>query len=189
MEEYIAIIKLFAGNYAMRGWAYCNGQLLSISQNAATFSLVGTTYGGNGINTFALPDLRGRVAIGATNGSVPGLSQYQLGQISGVENITLQINQMPQHNHTGVLGQIADSSVGNSSLPTGNRLAISPKTGSGPNATTLNTYTNGTSNPTSLAGQNVTIGLSGGGQPVSILQPYLALNYIFCLEGIYPSRN
>ncbi|MET0571613.1 MAG: tail fiber protein [Pedobacter agri] len=194
MDEYIAVIKLFAGNFAMRGWAFCNGQLLSIQQNSAVFALVGTTYGGDGQNTFGLPDLRGRVAIGATFGVPgPGLSQYQLGQKAGTENTTILINHMPPHNHTAILTPIADNSIGNTSSPSGNRLAISPKTGSGPNATTLNTYTSASSNPVTLgtaAGQSaITVGNNGSGLPFSILQPYLALSYIFCLQGIFPSRN
>lgn len=119
-------------------------------------------------------------------GQGPGLSPYMQGQISGVENTTLLIGNMPAHNHTAVL--TADNSAGNNSSPAGNRLASSPKTGSGPNATTLNTYTNASGTPVSMAGQSVTIGVNGGSQPFSILQPYLAINYSIAIQGIFPSR-
>ena len=95
MEAYLATILLWAANFNPRGWAFCTGQLLPISQNAALFSLLGTTYGGNGTTTFALPDFRGRVPVGVGQG--PGLSDYLLGQVSGNENVTMTINQMPQH--------------------------------------------------------------------------------------------
>lgn len=98
MEGYIAQIILFAGTFAPRGWAFCQGQILSISQNTALFSLLGTTYGGNGQTTFALPDLRGRAPIGTGQG--PGLSSISLGQMAGTENVTLLITQLPAHTHT-----------------------------------------------------------------------------------------
>lgn len=199
MDEYIAIIKLFAGNFAMRGYAFCDGRTLGIAQNQAVFALVGTTYGGNGQTTFNLPDLRGRVAIGSTQGvNLPGVGSYQLGQVAGTTNVTILVNNIPAHTHTAVVtpgtpGVIADNSVANTSNPSGNRLAISPKTGSGPNASTLNTYTTASANPVSLgsadAQPTITIGTTGGNQPISVLQPYNVLNYIFCLEGLFPSRN
>lgn len=198
MDEYIAIIKLFAGSYAIRGWAYCDGQILNVAQNQAVYSLLGTTYGGNGTTTFALPDLRGRVAIGSTFGSNTPAGSYTLGQIGGAVNVTMSVNQMPTHTHQAVVTPgtpafIADSSVGNSANPAGNRLAMSPKTGSGPNASTLNTYTTSSANPVSMGSTatqpTVAIGAMGGNQPFSILQPFAVLNYIFCLEGLYPTRN
>src|SRR6478672_10112699 len=97
-EPFLAEIIMFAGNFAPRGWAFCQGQILSIAQNTALFSLLGTTYGGNGQTTFALPDLRGRVPVGTGQG--PGLSNYDLGQVSGSESVTLTVSQMPAHNHT-----------------------------------------------------------------------------------------
>src|SRR6476620_8139642 len=100
MEGYIAESRLFAGNFAPRGWAFCQGQLLSISQNTALFSILGTTYGGNGQTTFGLPDLRGRVPIHSGGSQGPGLSPYDLGEMGGTETNTLTINQMPAHNHT-----------------------------------------------------------------------------------------
>src|SRR5215211_5950019 len=97
MEGYIAEIRLFAGNFAPRGWAFCYGQILSIAQNTALFSLLGTTYGGNGQTTFALPDFRSRVPVGAGTG--PGLANISLGEVSGHETVTLLLNQMPVHTH------------------------------------------------------------------------------------------
>jgi microcystin-dependent protein len=167
-EPFYGEIVLFAGNFAPRGWAFCDGQLLSIAQNTALFSLLGTTYGGNGQTTFALPDLRGRTPIGPRQG--PGLSNRDLGQQVGEENVTLTVNQLPAHNHP-LRG--SDGAV-NSTKPTS---AVPAKGGS---------YS--TANP------NVTMhpqaaGISGGSQPHDNMQPSLGLNYIICIEGIYPSRN
>src|SRR5688572_18111229 len=111
MDEFIAIIKMFGGNFAPRGWALCNGQILSIAQNTALFSLLGTTFGGNGQTTFALPDLRGRVPIHPGQG--PGLSNYSLGQQAGTETVTLTINNMPAHGHPFAVP--ASSAEGNDS--------------------------------------------------------------------------
>ncbi|MDQ1142633.1 phage tail protein [Pedobacter agri] len=187
MDVYLGFIAAFGYTFAPRGWMLCQGQTLPISQNTALFSLLGTTYGGNGQTTFALPDLRGRTLVGMGQG--PGLSNYVQGQIAGVENTTLLIGNMPAHNHTGTLNPIADNSVGNSSSPVGNRLANSPKTGSGPNASTLNTYTSATATPVSMSAQSVIIGPNGGNQPFSIMQPYLAINYSIAVQGLFPSRN
>ncbi|RYD95929.1 MAG: phage tail protein [Sphingobacteriales bacterium] len=191
-ESFMGFIAAFAFNFPPRGWASCSGQLMSIAQNNALFALLGTSYGGNGQTTFGLPDLRGRTLVGTGQG--PGLSSYVTGQLGGGENTTLNINNMPSHNHTAVVNSviIADNSVANTSSPSGNRLATSPKTGSGPNATTLNTYTTATSNPVSLgsaANPTVTIGNNGNNQAFSNMQPYLAINYSIATEGIFPSRN
>jgi microcystin-dependent protein len=182
MEGYIAEIRLFAGNFAPRGWAFCNGQILSIAQNTALFSLLGTTFGGNGQTTFALPDLRGRVAVGPGQG--PGLPAVNLGQVSGEPTHTLIITEMPAHNHTTqVTPRAYDEGFGgggNSSVPTNN--FWSSTNGGGP-------YNN-TSNVAMNAGAvQVTVGIAGGSQPHNNMQPYLGVNYIICMEGIYPSRN
>ena len=166
----IGDIKMFGGNFAPRSWAFCNGQLLSISQNAALFSILGTTYGGNGQTTFALPDLRGRVPIGMGQG--PGLSGYVEGQAGGVENVTLLTSQIPVHNHSlsASSGAATNASPNNgypAVLDAGNGYAATPNT-------TMN------------AGA---IGTAGGNQSHTNVQPYLALNFIICLFGIFPSRN
>jgi microcystin-dependent protein len=171
-EPFIGQITLFAGNFAPRGWAFCNGQLLSIQQNTALFSLLGTTYGGNGQTTFALPDLRGRAPISA--GQAPGLSNYVLGQSGGTETTTLTINQIPAHVHTTVA--VSSPDPGTTTNPANAVLA---------NSGEVPIY--GTSNPQQLAGP--TTGLSGSNQPFSNLSPYLTLNYIIALQGIYPPRD
>lgn len=169
-EPFLAQITLFAGNFAPRGWAFCDGQILPIAQNTALFSILGTTYGGNGQTTFALPDLRGRVPIGPRQG--PGLSFYDLGEVGGVESVTLTNNEMPAHNHAGVNG--ANSGQGTSNRP-GNRF---PARG-GSYADTADTALGGGAGG----------GIAGGSQPHGNRQPYLGLNYIIALEGIFPSRN
>ncbi|MFL6137941.1 MAG: phage tail protein [Frankiaceae bacterium] len=167
-EPFIGEIRLFGFNFAPRGWATCSGQILSIAQNTALFSLLGTMYGGNGQTTFALPDLRGRVAISFGQG--PGLSNYTQGEVSGSENVTLIPQQMPQHNHT-VNATSADASA---NKPGG----AFPSAGGA-----YNTAPDGTT----MAAQM--IGMAGGSQPHENRQPYLVLNYCIALEGIFPSRN
>jgi microcystin-dependent protein len=173
---FIAEIVLFAGNFAPRGWAFCQGQILSIAQNTALFSLLGTTYGGNGTTTFALPDLRGRVPVGTGQG--PGLSPVNLGEVSGEPTHTLIITEMPAHNHQAQAQ--GNSSSGNSSSPAGNTWAAS--------TTRDNLYTNAGAN-SPMAANTVTVGIAGGSQPHNNMQPYVGLNYLIAIEGIYPSRN
>jgi microcystin-dependent protein len=172
MDPLLASILIFAGNFAPRGWAFCNGQVLSISQNTALFSLLGTTYGGNGIQTFGLPDLRGRVPIHYGQG--PGLSNYDLGQMSGTENVTMLLTNMPAHNHL----INANSGAGDTAAPAG---AIPANTGA-----LDREYSTSAANVTMNAQM---VSQTGGSQPFSIMQPYLALNYIIALQGIFPSRN
>ena len=182
MEGYIAEIRLFAGNFAPRGWAFCNGQILSIAQNTALFSLLGTTFGGNGQTTFALPDLRGRVAVGPGQG--PGLPAVNLGQVAGAPTHTLIITEMPAHNHAAQNAIRAyDEGFGgggDSARPINNYWS------SVASGAPYNTTTNTTMNPGAVA---TTVGIAGGSQPHNNMQPYLGVNYIICMEGIYPSRN
>jgi microcystin-dependent protein len=170
---FIGEIRMFGGNFAPRGYALCNGQLLSISQNTALFSLLGTTYGGNGTTNFALPNLQGRVPVHMGTGA--GLSPYVEGQQGGTEAVSLNVNQMPAHNHS--VNSVGNG--GNQAGPVGNLPAVE-STG-----TSLN-YSNA-----AITGQMsaTTIGNAGGNLPVSIVQPYLAINFIIALQGIYPSRN
>jgi microcystin-dependent protein len=172
MEPFIGMIALFGFDFAPRGWAKCDGQLLPIAQNSALFSLLGTMYGGDGRTTFALPDLRGRVAIGTGQG--PGLSPYQTGENGGSQSITLLSSQMPAHTHM----LQATNTSGNSGDPSGHILANSGATDPEYSSAAPNT----TMSPQS-------IGTSGGSQPVPNMQPYLALNYCIALTGIFPSRN
>jgi microcystin-dependent protein len=180
MEGVMAVVTMVAYDFAPKNWAYCNGQILPIAQNQALFSLLGTTYGGNGVNTFALPNLMGRTAVGLGQG--PGLSNYTLGEITGTETTTLTINNLPPHVHNGNItitprgGNSADDStpVGNMPGQAANGYATTP---------TPNTFMQG---PTI---SSTTIGAAGGNQPFSILTPYLVLNYVICMYGIFPSRN
>jgi microcystin-dependent protein len=171
---------MFAGNFAPRGWALCQGQIMSIAQNTALFSLLGTTYGGNGQTTFALPDLRGRTPIGTGQG--PGLSPKVLGEVGGTETVTLIANQMPAHNHT--IG--ASTSPGNIANPNGNTLAVGQVTVGG-GTELVNMYASGT-NPNVLLNVQ-TASIAGGSQPHDNMQPYLGMNFIIALVGIFPSRN
>ncbi|MFD0760828.1 phage tail protein [Lutibacter aestuarii] len=175
MEPFLGQIMMFGGNFAPRGWAFCNGQLLAISQNSALFSILGTTYGGDGRTTFALPDLRGRVPINSGGGSAgPGLSPRPLGQRGGVQDVTLNQTQMPNHSHNG---QIAVStSTGGESNPSGQYIAAH----------------SGAFSEESSSGSNLnglTIGATGSNQPHTNMQPYLAINFVIALVGIFPSRD
>lgn len=167
MEGFIGEIRLFAGNFAPRAWMLCDGQLLSIAQNTALFSILGTTYGGDGRTTFALPDLRGRAPIHPGNG--PGLTSRRLGEKTGAEQANLTVANLPAHNHTMATSNL-DADVKHSTQG----------------------YLNGENNFASTANQTAianTIGNTGGSQPVSIMQPVLAVNYIICVQGIFPSRG
>lgn len=172
-EPFIAEIRMFAGNFAPRGNAFCAGQIMPISQNTALFSLLGTTYGGNGQTTFALPDLRGRMPIGAGQG--PGLNPVSLGETSGSETVTLITTEMPAHTHvpqgasTG--GTTTDPSGGVWSASVGGRTPPPLYTGAA-----------------NLVNMDPT-GLAGGSQPHSNMQPYLAISFIIALQGIFPPRN
>jgi len=168
-QPFLGEIFIVPYNFAPRGYAFCQGQILSIAQNTALFSLLGTTFGGNGQTTFALPDLRGRMPLGVGQG--PGLSNIDLGQVGGTESVTLTQNQLPTHSH----GAASTQAAGTSTRPS-NQFPASGQAiyGAATDGTTLN------------AGF---IKNSGGSQPTSIVQPFLGLNYIIALEGIFPSRN
>jgi microcystin-dependent protein len=157
----------FAGNFAPRNWMFCNGQLISIAQNTALFAILGTTYGGNGQTTFALPDLRGRAPIGTGQG--PGLSLVQLGEMSGTESVALTAAQIPAHTHT----MPASTGAQTTNRPTGAYQAA----GNSYSTATPDTAT-GASNPS-----------TGSGQAHDNRSPYLGMNYIIAIQGIFPSRN
>lgn len=196
MEPYLALICIFGGNFAIRGWAFCQGQIMSIAQNTALFSLLGTTYGGNGQTTFGLPDLRGRAPIGMGQG--PGLPNYVLGQMAGTTSTTLLIPNMPAHTHIADSSGLAAVPSASTANGTTNIPAIDlvpaqvPPAGSGPSAITMNAYGK-QDNTTTLAPGKVTgsvvIGMTGGTQPFSIQNPYVAMNYLIATEGIFPSRS
>jgi microcystin-dependent protein len=174
MDVYIGMILLFGGNFAPVNFAFCNGQLLPINSNQALFSILGTTYGGNGQTTFGLPDLRGRVPIGAGQGT--GLSNYVLGEFAGTESATLLVTNMPAHTHA----LMGDNTAGGHEFPGPNHVLGSST--SATNGIYSTNVPNATMNPKS-------IGLTGGNVPFSIQQPYLTLNYIIATQGIFPSRN
>lgn len=177
-DQYLGEIRLVGFNFAPYGWAQCNGQILAIQSNTALFSLLGTYYGGNGVNTFALPNLQSRVAVGMGQGA--GLSQYVIGQTGGTENTTLLANNLPAHTHPFALS--ANSTTGDTNNPTNAYPGLGGDSQQGP----ANVYTQ-TKGTATMAQQ--TTGSAGNSVPFPTLQPYLALNYIIALQGIYPSRN
>ena len=179
-NPFLGEVRLFGFNFAPRGWAFCNGQLLSISQNTALFSLLGTMYGGNGQTNFALPDLRSRAAIHFGTGT--GLSPYTQGQFAGTETITLTTQQLPAHVHT----LNGDNSSATTGVPTAGNLAVPATPGRPPVA--VNGYTTGA--PANAVALNpASIGITGGSQPHSNIQPILVMNYCIALQGIFPSRS
>lgn len=177
---FLAELRLFAGNFAPVGWALCAGQLLSISSNTALFSLLGTTYGGNGQTNFALPNLQGRVAVGAGQGS--GLSLYDLGQQGGTESVTLTTSNIPAHIHilSGTINQPATAAAGNTDTPYNTYPASVAGT------SMYGTTSDGT---TIAMRNNLTTSTTGSTQPVSIIQPVLGLTWLIAISGVFPSRS
>ncbi|QKZ13567.1 phage tail protein [Spirosoma sp. KUDC1026] len=180
MDEYIGIVKLFAGNFAPRGWMFCQGQLLSIAQYNALFAILGTTYGGNGQTTFALPDLRSRVPVGAGYG--PGLPPVVSGQMAGSASVTMTTAQLPMHSHPQMVSMQYGSGLPNNTQV----LAVPEGTTSEGGSVSVQAY-GPVSNLTTLAPSS--IGTIGGNQPLDIMPPYTGMNYIICLEGIFPPRD
>lgn len=169
-DPFLGEIRLLPYNFAPKGWAFCSGQLLPINQNQALFSLLGTTYGGDGRTTFALPDLRGRVPI--SSGTGPGLSNYALGEQSGSENNTITVSQLPSHSHPVQASAAA--------------AALKTPAGAVPGKTKGKTYDAATDGTVM---DPATIGPTGGGQPFRVVQPLLTLNFCIALQGIFPSRS
>jgi len=165
-QPYVGEIRMFAGNFAPAGWMFCEGQLLPISENEVLFNLIGTTYGGDGQSTFALPDLRGRVPIHQGSG-------FSLAQTGGSESVTLTVNQIAAHTHP----LVATTAVGSAASPQGNVLAASGSS---------NVYRTG---PGAVALSNQAVGPAGGSQPHTNFQPYLCVDFIISLYGIFPTQN
>jgi microcystin-dependent protein len=170
MNPYIGEIRIFSGNFAPKGWAFCNGQLLSIQSNTALFSLLGTYYGGNGTTTFALPNLQSRIPI--HQGQGPGLSPYFIGQQGGFETTTLNGQQLPQHNHS-----VAVFNAPGTTNRSGGNYAADSTSGN-----IYQTAQNSTLNASALT-------FTGSNQPHNNIQPYLCVSFIIALVGIYPPRN
>ncbi len=190
-EPFIGEIRMVGFNFAPRGWAFCQGQLLSIAQNSALFSLLGTTYGGNGTTTFALPDLRGRSPIGIGQG--PGLSPITQGEMAGTENMTLTSAQLPTHTHAAAATasfSVAGTPSGANATPSAtNNILGASQAGGAPSAAI---WSDALNDPVTLGNTetvNVTVDPAGGNQPFSIRNPFLGTNFVIALEGIFPSRN
>ncbi len=210
MDVFIGTILPVGFNYPPRGWAFCNGQIMSIAQNSALFALLGTTYGGNGQTTFGLPDLRGRVIVGSQAGQQgPGLQPVQPGEMAGSNNVTvlgngqtsftLSQNNLPAHTHTATTTLQASQNVTGSvnTADTGSMLSSTPP--GVPGAQMYLPTGTAPTTPVNLAGITTTNGNTGNGAAVvapvttqaqvSIMQPYTGINYVIALEGIFPSRN
>jgi microcystin-dependent protein len=171
-EPFVGEIRMFGGSFAPAGWAMCQGQLMAIAQNDTLFTLIGTTYGGDGQETFGLPDLQGRVPIHAGQG--PGITQtYQIGEKAGVESVTLTINQTPVHNHAFLV----TSAFGTQTSPSNNFMAA-PLSGKAYFATTGDKQ----------MANNALVAV-GGSQPHENLQPYLCISFIISLFGVFPTQN
>jgi microcystin-dependent protein len=185
VEPFLGQIQPFGFNFAPRGWAMCQGQLLSIAQNTALFSLLGTMYGGNGQTTFGLPDLRGRSLVGMGQG--PGLTNIDQGEAGGTETTTLIVSQMPAHNHTATATSTLQGATeqGDKASPQGRMLASLPGL--------YYTPPQGGQTYTAMFNQavltSVTVAVSGGSQPIPLRNPYLGMNMCIATQGIFPSRN
>ena len=173
-DPFVAEIRICAFNFAPRGWAFCNGQLLSIAQNTALFSLLGTTYGGNGQTTFGLPDLRSRMPLHPGQG--PGLSDYVLGEMGGSETVTLLATEIPNHTHV-----VRATSAGGTSADPAAKVWAAPGATRG-----LKSYNPAPGTGGAMAATAIS---AVGGQPHNNLQPYLTVNFVIALQGVYPARN
>lgn len=180
-QSYIGQIMLFAGDFAPKNFAFCDGSQLSIQQYTALYSLIGTLYGGDGRTSFNLPDLRGRAPVQQGQGA--GLSAYSLGQQAGAENVTLALAQIPSHTHFAN----GFASVGSSASPAGNQWAEGPTSGGGNKPTpSPSQFTTGAANATMASNAILP---TGGGQAHPNVQPVMGMNYIICIQGIFPQFN
>jgi len=179
-NQFIGEIRMFGGNFAIQGWSFCNGQTVPISQNEALYNLIGTTYGGNGVSTFGLPNLQGRLPVHIGQGA--GLSPYVIGQVGGTENVTLTPGTMPVHNHA-----LFATSTGANSQNIG--AASLPANTSGTANVNFYVASTGATPPVFGAMNNATVGFTGGNQPHTNLMPSLCVTFIIAMVGIYPTQN
>jgi microcystin-dependent protein len=179
-NQFVGEIRMFAGNFAISSWSFCNGQTIPISQNSTLFNLIGTTYGGDGVSTFALPDMQSRLPVHMGQGT--GLSPYAIGQKGGTETVTLTPSTMPTHNHA----LFATSSGANSQNISASSL---PANTSGTANVNFYVANSGTAPPLFGAMSNATVGLTGGSLPHTNLMPSLCVTFIIAMYGIYPSQN
>lgn len=185
MEGMIGEIRLFAGNFAPKNWSFCNGATIQIAANTALFSILGTTYGGNGTTNFQLPNLMSRTAIGAGNG--PGLPTVALGQVAGSETTTLTLANLPAHTHSAIVN--ANSASSTAATPTGQYPASLTTRIGNPSYTLRAGMYGNAADGAAMAANMVTLGATGGNSPLSILNPYLGMNYVICMYGIFPARG
>lgn len=176
-SPFVAQITMYPFNFPPKGWAFCDGQLMPISQNTALFSLLGTNYGGDGKSTFGLPDLQGRAVIG--QGQSPGTSEYFIGEEVGTQNVTLLTTEMPSHNH----GMVAQTFQGTVVTANGNMLSKGVAGSKSASFTANYLSTNAPNTPMAQA-----TSFYGGGQPHNNMQPYLTLNFCIALQGVFPAR-
>lgn len=181
MEPFIGTIQSFAFNFPPRGWSLCEGQLLAIAQNAALFSLLGTTYGGDGRATFGLPNLQGRMPIGMGQGA--GLPDYEIGEAAGTPLVTLVASQMPMHTH-GLQVQVAGTPSSPATAPSTTNQYLGA---SGGGAGSASIWSDALSESVPLGGAQA--GMAGGSQPVGIMNPFLAINFSIAMLGLFPSRS
>jgi microcystin-dependent protein len=195
-DPFLGEIRMVGFNFNPQGWALCNGQLMSISQNSALFALLGVTFGGDGVQTFGLPDYRGRGAVGMGNG--PNLTPIVQGELEGSENASILSTQLPAHTHTAAVTaataamSIAGTPVNQTTVPSAINSILGASPAGGPTSAAL--WSDALTNPVTLTNPTtvtatVTIGATGGSQPLPIRNPYLGTNFIIALQGIFPSRS
>lgn len=189
MEGTMSEIRMFAGNFAPKSWAFCNGQLMAIATNSALFSLLGTTYGGDGRTTFGLPNMLGRAPL--SPGQSTGTSNYQLGEITGANSVTLNTTNLPSHNHvsngspTINIQPQCNTNPGTATEPEG-QFSATPSDGSSLYSTSGSDIM---ASVNYTATSNLVATVSGSSMPIPLGSPFLGINYVICLYGIYPSRN
>lgn len=182
MDTYLGTIVPFIGNYAPQDWAICDGSTLQIAQNAALYSLLGTTYGGDGKTTFKLPDLRGRVSVGANSAN----TAYVLGKTGGSETVALTTTQMPAHNHNINVNATQVPSTSHTAQPSGNTVIGTPQL---PGRTPVNVAIYDTTPNSKVQLNSLAISQTGSGVGHDNMQPFLVMNYLICISGLYPPRD